>query len=616
MQTKEIQINAVVEEITQKIIKRSKKSRGVYLGRMKEAQSKTVERGHLGCSNLAHAMAPCAAHEKATMESMKKENIAIISAYNDMLSAHQPFATYPPLIKRALNLQGATAQFAGGVAAMCDGVTQSQPGMELSLFSRDNIAMSTAIALSHNMFDGVVMLGVCDKIVPGMFIGACSFGHLPVVLAPAGPMPSGISNSEKARIRQEFAQGKVDEKELLKAESASYHSAGTCTFYGTANSNQMLMEIMGLHLAGASFVNTNTPLRDALTEAVSLKLLEFSPLGENYMPFSKLIDEKSFVNAIVGLLATGGSTNHTLHLVAMARACGITLTWNDFDTLSKVTPLLCKMYPNGSADVNHFHQAGGMAVVIAELLSAGLLHEDVNTVMGRGLHNYLQEPYLENGKLLYRASKIKSLDSAVISSIESPFSHEGGLRVLDGNIGRSVIKTSALKPEHRVVRAPAKVFDSQEALKDAFKAGKLEMDFIAVLPYQGPKANGMPELHGLLPSMGTLQDKGFNVAIITDGRMSGASGKVPSAIHLCPEAKDGGIIAKIHDGDIITLNCEDGTLVLDVEDMVIRNRRPKKQDFSHNEHGVGRELFSIMRASSSSAEEGACTFSLPGEERC
>ncbi len=611
-----IKIDERLEKVTQEIINRSAKSRKVYLNRMKAAHSNGVERSNVSCSNLAHAIAPCSEKEKTDLTTMEKENIAIISAYNDMLSAHQPFVSYPPLIKRALMLKGATAQYAGGVPAMCDGVTQSQPGMELSLFSRDNIAMGTAIALAHNMFDGAVMLGVCDKIVPGMFIGAMAFGHLPVVFAPAGPMPSGISNSEKAAIRQDFAQGKVDESALLKAESASYHSAGTCTFYGTANSNQMLMEIMGLHLPGASFVNTNTPLRDALTEEVSIKTLEFSALGENYMPISKLIDEKSFVNAIVGLLATGGSTNHTLHLIAMARACGIILTWDDFDALSKITPLLCRMYPNGSADVNHFHSAGGMAVVISELLSVGLVHEEVNTLMGRGLGNYLQEPYLEDGKLLYKPSTPISLNTDVISSVQNPFSKEGGLRVLDGNIGRSVIKTSALKQEHRVIIAPAKVFYSQEALKEAFKAGKLEMDFVAVLPFQGPKANGMPELHGLLPSMGALQDKGFNVAIITDGRMSGASGKVASAIHLCPEAKDGGVVAKIHDGDMITLDCETGILSLGVEDAVLANREVKKVDLTHNQYAVGRELFSVMRAASSSAEEGACSFSLPGEESC
>ncbi|MFH1949162.1 MAG: phosphogluconate dehydratase [Pseudomonadota bacterium] len=612
----QIKLHPTLVEVTQNIIERSQKSRAVYLKRIDEAHHKTVERAHLGCSNLAHAMAPCSAHEKQQLESMQKENIAIVSAYNDMLSAHQPFVNYPPLIKRTLNFKGATAQFAGGVPAMCDGVTQSQPGMELSLFSRDTIAMSTAVALSHNMFDGAIMLGVCDKIVPGMFIGAMNFGHLPVVFAPAGPMPSGISNSEKAAIRQDYAQGKVGEDELLKAESASYHSAGTCTFYGTANSNQMLMEIMGLHLPGSSFVNTNTPLRDALTEAAALKLLEFSPLGENYMPIGKLIDEKSLVNAVIGLLATGGSTNHTLHLVAMARSCGIQLTWDDFDALSQMTPLLCKMYPNGSADVNHFHSAGGMAVVIAELLNAGLLHEDVNTIMGKGLRNYLQEPYLDAGELRFKPSSSRSSDSAVISTVAEPFNKEGGLRVLDGNIGRSVIKTSALKEENRIISAPAKVFHSQEALKEAFKRGELEMDFVAVLPYQGPKSNGMPELHGLLPSMGALQDKGFKVAIITDGRMSGASGKVASAIHLCPEAKDGGVIGKIKDGDMITLDCERGVLSVDIDEIVLRNRVLKQPNLSANMHGVGRELFSMMRHSVNSAEEGACTFAIVGEELC
>ena len=611
-----MQTNQILLEVTQSIIKRSQKSRNTYLKRIKNAHHRTVERSHLSCSNLAHAIAPCSAHEKNDLKSMNKENIAIVTAYNDMLSAHQPFATYPSLIKRILNFHEATAQVAGGVPAMCDGVTQSQPGMELSLFSRDTIAMSSAIALSHNMFDGAVMLGVCDKIVPGMFIGAMNFGHLPVVFAPAGPMPSGISNAKKAEIRQEFANGEVGTDELLKAESASYHAAGTCTFYGTANSNQMLMEIMGLHLPGSSFVNANTPLRDALTEASTLKLLEFSPLGDNYLPIAQLIDEKSFVNAIVGLLATGGSTNHTIHLIAMARACGIVLTWDDFDALSKITPLLCRMYPNGSADVNHFHAAGGMPVVIAQLLSVGLLHEDVHTLMGKGLHNYLQEPYLEDNKLKFRASHGESTNKDVISDIATPFDHEGGLRVLDGNLGRSIIKTSALKHEYRVITAPAKVFLSQEALKEAFAKGELERDFVAVLPYQGPKANGMPELHGLLPSMGALQDRGFKVAIVTDGRMSGASGKVPSAIHLCPEAKDGGAICKIQDGDMITLDCNNGTLQVAVNEDTLNNHFCKIDGLPNSSSGVGRELFSLMRERVNSAEEGACSFELPGEERC
>ena len=603
-------------EVTQDIINRSKISREIYLKRIDEAHKNKPQRGALSCSNLAHAIAPCSAHEKEHLTKMQSENIAIVSAYNDMLSAHQPFVNFPPLIKRALNLAGADAQFAGGVPAMCDGVTQSQPGMELSLFSRDNIAQGTAIALSHNMFDGAVMLGVCDKIVPGMFIGAMKFGHLPIVFAPAGPMESGISNSEKAKIRQEYAQGKVNREQLLKAESASYHSSGTCTFYGTANSNQMLMEIMGLHLAGGSFVNANTPLRDALTEAISLKLLELSPLRDGYMPIGKMIDEKSFVNAIVGRLATGGSTNHTIHLIAMARSCGITLSWDDFDTLSSIVPLLCRMYPNGSADVNHFHSAGGMAVVIKELLDAGLLHEDVNTVMGYGLKNYLKEPFLKDGKLVYKDSIETSADTSVISSVKKPFDIQGGLRVLDGNIGRCVIKTSALKDDNRIINAPAKVFYSQEALKEAFSKGELNSDFIAVLPYQGPKSNGMPELHGLMPSMGALQDNGFKVAIVTDGRMSGASGKVASAIHLCPEAKDGGVIAKIIDGDMITMNCDDGSLVLHVAEDELQKRQINLPDLSGNMYGVGRELFSMMRKVVNSAEEGATIFEVVGEELC
>jgi phosphogluconate dehydratase len=611
-----MQNNKILLQVTQDIIKRSKKSRDTYLKRVKNAHHKTVERSHLSCSNLAHAIAPCSTDEKNDLESMDKENIAIVTAYNDMLSAHQPFATYPSLIKRILNFNGATAQVAGGVPAMCDGVTQSQTGMELSLFSRDTIAMSSAIALAHNMFDGAIMLGVCDKIVPGLFISAMSFGHLPIVFAPAGPMSSGISNAQKAAIRQEFAEGKVGEDVLLKAESASYHSAGTCTFYGTANSNQMLMEIMGLHLPGSSFVNANTPLRDALTEAATLKLLEFSPLSKNYLPIAKMIDEKSFVNAIVGLLATGGSTNHTIHLIAMAKSCGIVLTWDDFDALSKITPLLCKMYPNGSADVNHFHSAGGMPVVISQLLSSGLLHEDVHTLMGKGLSNYIQEPYLKGKSLKFRISSGKSSNKDVISDIATPFSDEGGIRLLDGNLGRSIIKTSALKQEYRVIRAPAKVFLSQEALKEAFAKGELNMDFVAVLPYQGPKANGMPELHGLLPSMGALQDKGFKVAIITDGRMSGASGKVPSAIHLCPEAQDDGLICKIQDGDIISLDCNNGTLEANVTQTAFKNRPRIVDDLKNNIFGVGRELFSLMRKSVSSAEEGACSFALSGEERC
>ncbi len=609
-------MNETVLAVTKSIIKRSEKSRTVYLKRIKEAHHQGVSREALGCSNLAHGMASCSSHEKEELAGLKRENIAIVSAYNDMLSAHEPFKTYPSLIKRTLDHEGVTTQFAGGVPAMCDGITQSQPGMELSLYSRDSIAMGTAIALSHNMFDGVLYLGVCDKIVPGLLIGALSFGHLPAVFVPAGPMPSGISNSEKAKIRQEYAKGKVDRSVLLKTESASYHSVGTCTFYGTANSNQMLMEIMGLHLPGASFVNTETPLRNALTEAAAKQVLKISPLGENYMPVGKMLDEKSFVNAIIGLLATGGSTNHTLHLVAMARAAGIVLNWDDFDRLSKVVPLLCRMYPNGSADVNHFHAAGGMGLVIRELLDAKLLHNDVNTIVGFGLDRYLEEPFLEDRVLHYKEVPTKSYDSAVISSVSEPFDAHGGLRVLDGNIGRSVIKTSALKPEHRLIEAPAMIFHTQDALQEAFKAGKLERDFIAVVRFQGAKSNGMPELHGLMPPLGALQDSGFKVAIVTDGRMSGASGKVPSAIHMTPEAASGGMIAKIQEGDILRLDSDNGTLELLVTSETLESRTVVTADLSSNHFGMGRELFASMRDNVSGAEEGACNFALPGEESC
>ena len=609
-------MNETVTAITETIIKRSQKSRAVYLERIAHAHHQGVSREALSCSNLAHGMASCSAHEKDELAGLKRENIAIVSAYNDMLSAHEPFKTYPSLIKRTLDREGVTVQFAGGVPAMCDGITQSQPGMELSLYSRDNIAMGTAIALSHNMFDGVLYLGVCDKIVPGLLIGALSFGHLPAVFVPAGPMPSGISNAEKAKIRQEYAQGKVDRSVLLKTEASSYHSPGTCTFYGTANSNQMLMEIMGLHLPGSSFVNTETPLRDALTEAAAKQVLKLSPLGENYMPVGKMLDEKSFVNAIVGLLATGGSTNHTLHLVAMARAAGIVLTWDDFDTLSKVVPLLCRMYPNGSADVNHFHAAGGMGLVIRELLDAGLLHNDVNTIVGFGLDHYLEEPFLDGRDLHHKEAASHSYDTDVIASVQAPFDTQGGLRVLDGNIGRSVIKTSALKPEQRFIEAPALIFHTQKALQDAFKEGKLNRDFVAVVRYQGAKANGMPELHGLMPSLGALQDNGYKVAIVTDGRMSGASGKVPSAIHMTPEASSGGIIAKIEEGDMIRLDCDNGTLEILTDISLLAKREIKPVDLNANHFGMGRELFAGMRNYVSGAEEGACNFSLPGEEEC
>ncbi len=604
-----------ITDVTNDIIKRSTTTRSLYLQRIEEACEYEVNRKALGCSNLAHGVAPLDEKEKKELLEFKRENVAIVSAYNDMLSAHEPYKSYPPLIKRALNLQGVSAQFAGGVPAMCDGITQSQPGMELSLFSRDNIASGTAIALSHNMFDGALYLGVCDKIVPGLLIGALKFGHLPSVFIPAGPMPSGISNSVKAKVRQEYTQGKVDFATLLETEAKSYHASGTCTFYGTANSNQMLLEIMGLHLPGSSFVPTNTPLRDALTEEASVQLIKLMKNSGNFTPIGKMLDEKSFVNAIIGLLATGGSTNHTIHLIAMARAAGITLTWDDFDRLSAVIPLLCKMYPNGSADVNHFHQAGGMGVVIKELLENDLIHSDVKTILGEGLERYISEPILEKNKLIFKDIENGSKNSDIIGTVQSPFSDQGGVKLLSGNLGRSIVKTSALKESNRVIEAPALVFESQDELQKAFKEGKLNQDFIAVVRYQGPAANGMPELHGLMKPLGALQDEGYKVAIVTDGRMSGASGKVPSAIHLTPEAVNNGMIAKVQDGDMIKLDCNSGELSLLVDVSTLEKREISKPDLSSNRHGMGRELFSMMRNYVNGAEDGACTFQKVGEER-
>ncbi|WP_421716557.1 phosphogluconate dehydratase [Arcobacter arenosus] len=605
-------MNEIIKNVTQNIINRSKKSRKIYLDRVQKAKKQTVNRKTLGCSNFAHAIAPMNSEEKNSMTSETAPNMAIITAYNDMLSAHEPYSIYPSLLKRELLKNGATAQVAGGVPAMCDGVTQSQPGMELSLFSRDNIAMGTAIGMSHNVYDGAFYLGVCDKIVPGLLIGALQFGHLPSIFVPAGPMPSGISNSQKAKVRQEFAQGKVDKKALLEVESKSYHSSGTCTFYGTANSNQMLLEMMGLQLPNSSFVNTNTPLRDALTRKAAQTLVELKKEGK---VIGEMIDEKSFVNAIIGLMATGGSSNHTIHLIAMAKAAGIVLTWDDFDELSKVIPLLCKMYPNGSADVNHFRDAGGMSVVISQLIDAGLVHKDVETVVGFGLENFVVEPRLDGNEVVFEEGARVSRDKDIISTVQKPFFNEGGIKLLKGNVGRSVIKTSALKDEHMIIEAPAIVFNSQEELQIAFKAGELEKDFIAVVRYQGPKSNGMPELHGLMPPLGSLQDRGFKVAILTDGRMSGASGKVPSAIHLTPEASDGGVIAKINTGDLIKFDVENGEVSLIVDSVELENREIELPDVSSNVHGFGRELFSTIRANVGSAENGATIFDLVGEER-
>jgi phosphogluconate dehydratase len=608
-------MNEIIQKVTAEIIQRSAKSRALYLERIAKARGHGVNRNKLGCSNLAHAMAPMEENEKTSLAGMQSPNIAIVTAYNDMLSAHEPYKLYPTLIKRTLMDIGATAQVAGGVPAMCDGVTQSQPGMELSLFSRDNIAMGAAIGLSHNVYDGALYLGVCDKIVPGLVIGALAFGHLPGLFVPAGPMPSGISNAQKAKVRQDFAQGKVSEDSLLKVESASYHSSGTCTFYGTANSNQMLLEMMGLQLPNSSFVNTNTPLREALTAHAAKTILSMTDLSGTYKPIAEIISEKSFVNAIVGLMATGGSTNHTIHIIAMARAAGIILNWDDFDAISKVTPLLCKMYPNGQADVNHFREAGGMSVVISQLLDAGLVHNDVETIVGKGLDAYIIEPSLSGGNLSFKEGHKTSRDQSVVSSIKDPFSKEGGLKLLKGNLGRSVIKTSALKPEQFIIEAEAIVFESQESLQTAFKQGELEKDFIAVVRYQGPKANGMPELHGLMPPLGVLQDKGFKVAIITDGRMSGASGKVPSAIHLTPEALDGGMLAKVRTGDTIRFDAQKGEILLLVDKEELKSRSIEVPDLSENRHGFGRELFVSVRQSIGLAEEGASLFDVSGKER-
>ena len=605
-------MNKTILEVTNKIIERSKKSRKIYLNRMTQLKKQGVNRASLSCSNLAHAIAPLNDYEKSSLTNMSAPNMAIVTAYNDMLSAHAPYSVYPSLIKRVMMDNGATAQVASGVPAMCDGITQGQAGMELSLFSRDNIAMGTAIGLSHNVFDGALYLGVCDKIVPGLLIGALTFGHLPSIFVPAGPMASGISNSKKSKIRQDYAAGKVDIDTLFKAEADSYHSSGTCTFYGTANSNQMLLEIMGLQLPNSSFVNTNTPLREILTIKACKQLLK---LNLEKISISDIVDEKTFVNAIVGLMATGGSSNHTIHLIAMAQAAGIVLTWNDFDAISKVTPLLCKMYPNGSADVNAFREAGGMSVVISELLEVGILHDDVQTIFGKGLHRSLVEPTIKNSLCCFEKGALKSRDESVISSVAKPFSKEGGLKLLKGNIGRSVIKTSALKDEQLYIKAPAIVFDSQEELQSMFKQGLLEKDFIAVVRYQGPKANGMPELHGLMPPLGLLQDKGFKVAIITDGRMSGASGKIPSAIHLVPEAAQGGIISKIKTNDIIELDIKNGKIELFVEEEKLNKRLVNTMDTQMNMHGFGRELFTTIRANVSTAEQGASIFKLTGEEK-
>ncbi|CDZ31670.1 Phosphogluconate dehydratase [Neorhizobium galegae bv. officinalis] len=598
-----------IEAITARIVERSKPHREAYLDRVRRAATRGPHRSTLSCGNLAHGFAVCSPAEKDALAGDVVPNLGIITAYNDMLSAHQPYETFPPIIREAAREAGGIAQVAGGVPAMCDGVTQGQPGMELSLFSRDAIAMAAGIGLSHNMFDAAVFLGICDKIVPGLVIAALSFGHLPSVFIPAGPMTTGLPNDEKSRIRQLYAEGKVGRAELLEAESKSYHGPGTCTFYGTANSNQMLMEIMGFHMPGASFVNPGTPLREALTREAAKRALAITALGNEFTPAGEMIDERSVVNGVVGLHATGGSTNHTLHLVAMARAAGILLTWQDISELSDVVPLLARVYPNGLADVNHFHAAGGMGFLIKQLLKTGMVHDDVRTVFGHGLEAYTVEAKLDaNGAVVREPTPNESGDLKVLAPIETPFQSNGGLKMLKGNLGKAVIKISAVKAERHIVEAPAIVFHDQHGLQEAFKRGELNRDFIAVVRFQGPKANGMPELHRLTPPLGVLQDRGFKVALVTDGRMSGASGKVPAAIHITPEASDGGPIAKIKDGDMIRLDAVAGTLEVLVDAAEFEARTAVVVDLSDNEFGMGRELFAPFRRHVGTADMGASVF--------
>ena len=597
-------LNPVVAEVTARIVERSRQTRADYLRRMDAATGSGSGRAKLSCANWAHAFAGQTVADKLTAMTGAQPNLGVVTAYNDMLSAHQPFERFPEIIRKAAREVGATAQVAGGTPAMCDGVTQGRPGMELSLFSRDVIAMSTGVALTHDAFDAALMLGVCDKIVPGLFMGALAFGHLPVVFAPAGPMPSGLPNAEKARVRAEYAQGLIDRAELLKSEIASYHSPGTCTFYGTANSNQMMMEIAGLHLPSTAFVHPDTGLRDALTAAAAKQAIELAREGRGRM--ADVVSEKTIVNMIVALLATGGSTNHAIHLVAMARAAGVLIDWTDMDQLSSVTPLLARVYPNGSADVNAFQAAGGVAFVTRELVEAGNLHADVTTIMGHGLAPYFREPRLEDGALVWRDTVKESLDLSILRPASDPFDREGGLRLVQGDLGRAVIKISAVKPENRIVEAPAAVFETQEDALQAFKDGKLNRDVVVVLRFQGPRANGMPELHSLSPALSVLQDKGFKVAFVTDGRMSGASGKTPAAIHVSPEALAGGPLAHVCDGDVIRLDPEAGVLTtVGIGDLAARPAATRSRAHAEGSSwGYGRELFGAFRQAVSTAEEG------------
>ena len=594
-----------IARITNDIEARSRRLRDGYLAMIDDMGANPVDRTQLSCGNLAHGFAACSDDEKSVIKLMNAANIGIVTAYNDMLSAHQPYADYPEQIKSAVRATGGTAQVAGGVPAMCDGVTQGQDGMELSLFSRDVIAQGTAIALSHQMFDGALLLGICDKIVPGLLIGALQFGHIPVMLVPAGPMPSGLPNKEKVRIRQLFAEGKVGREQLLEAESASYHSPGTCTFYGTANTNQMVVEAMGLQLPGSSFVNPDTPLREALTRFAAEQVTRITALGNDYRPLGHVVDAKALVNALVALLASGGSSNHCIHLIAIARAAGYEMNWTDFDAVSQVTPLMARVYPNGSADINHFHAAGGTGYLFRTLLDMGLMHGDAKTCFRADFADFTVEPSLTERGLEWCQAPSASLDPEVIANPDTPFAEEGGVRLLTGNLGRSVIKVSAVAEAHHVVRAPAVVIDSQNALKALFDSGELDRDCVVVVRFQGPAANGMPELHKLTPMLGVLQDRGYQVALVTDGRMSGASGKVPAAIHLSPEAVAGGVLARVENGDMIALDAHAGTLVLEVDEATLAQRvaaTPPTLTAT-----VGRGIFASSRVHVGDAERGAST---------
>ncbi|MEF3047506.1 phosphogluconate dehydratase [Pseudotabrizicola sp. L79] len=595
-------LHPTLARVTDRIRERSRDSRGDYLARMNAAVAQGPARGHLSCGNQAHAYAAMT-DDKDTLAAVRAPNIGIVTAYNDMLSAHQPYERFPDLIRAAARKAGATAQVAGGVPAMCDGVTQGQPGMELSLFSRDVIALAAGVALSHNTFDAALYLGVCDKIVPGLIMAAGTFGHIPAVFVPAGPMPSGLPNDEKSKVRNAYAEGKASREELMAAEMASYHGPGTCTFYGTANTNQMLMEFMGLHLPGASFVNPGTPLREALTTAAVERAAQITALGNDFRPAGEILDERAYVNGIVGLMATGGSTNLVLHLPAMARASGVLLDLQDFADLSDVVPLMAKVYPNGLADVNHFHAAGGLQFLINQLLDAGLLHEDAKTVAGEGLAAYRQEATLEGGKLGWKPGPTTSLNEKIARPASAPFAPQGGLKQLTGNLGRGVIKISAVAPDRHVIEAPARIFHSQDAVKAAFKAGEFTSDTVVVVRFQGPSANGMPELHSLTPVLSVLQDRGLKVALVTDGRMSGASGKVPAAIHVAPEAAKGGPLARLRDGDIVRLDAAAGTLSVLADDFA--HREPIGADLTANSHGIGRELFEAFRRNVGTADTGA-----------